>query len=64
MKRRFGETLPVRLPNSTDSRLRRIAEATGLNKSDIMRIALAHGLPLIEAGQLAVEETEPQKGSR
>lgn len=64
MKRRFGETLPVRLPNETDARLRRIAKATGLNKSDVMRIALAHGLPRIEAGEIAIHAAPLPEAAR
>ncbi|MCW5560020.1 MAG: ribbon-helix-helix protein, CopG family, partial [Verrucomicrobiae bacterium] len=54
----FGETLPVRLTAETNVRLKRIAKATGLNRSDVMRIALAHGLPRIEAGEITIRQDE------
>ncbi|MFY8215607.1 MAG: hypothetical protein ACOVMP_03295 [Chthoniobacterales bacterium] len=52
-RKRLGETLPVRLPDETEKRLLLIAKITGLSKSDVMRMAINHGLPQLEAGKLA-----------
>jgi predicted DNA-binding protein len=50
--KRFGETLPVRIPEAVNARLKVIAKQTGLSRSDIMRLAIAHGLPSVEANRL------------
>jgi predicted DNA-binding protein len=50
--KRLGETLPVRLPTEIDERIQKIAAATVLTKSAIIRMAVNHGLPEIEAGRL------------
>ncbi len=51
--KRFGETLPVRLSKPVDDKLKRIAKHTGLSKSDVLRMAVNHGLPALESGKLA-----------
>ena len=58
--RRFGNVLPVRLPSEVDRRLKRVARAAGISKSDAMRMAINHGLPDLEAGRikLMLYETE------
>jgi predicted DNA-binding protein len=50
--KRFNETLPIRVEISVDRRVSLVARATGLTKSDIIRIAIKSGLPLLEAGKL------------
>lgn len=50
--KRFGETLPVRISKSVDDKLKRIAQHTGLSKSDVIRMAVNHGLPAVESGRL------------
>ena len=62
MARRFGETFPVRISPDTNNRVRRIAKAVGLSKSDVLRMAMAHGLPLVEAGQLSLTPETSGKG--
>ena len=52
--KRLGKTLPVRLQDDTDDRLKRIALSVGVTKSDALRMALAHGIPLLEAGRLKI----------
>ena len=52
-KQPLGETLPLRITEQTDTRLSLSARKTGLNKSTVMRMAINHGLPLVEAGKLA-----------
>lgn len=54
MARRFGETFPVRMSPDTNARIKRVAKAVGLSKSDVLRMAMAHGLPLVEAGKLSL----------
>jgi predicted DNA-binding protein len=44
--------LPVRLPEAVDSRLKLIARAASITKSDALRLAVAHGLPSLESGQI------------
>lgn len=53
--KRFGETLPVRISKSVDDKLKRIAKHTGLSKSDVLRMAVNHGLPAVEAGRIPVQ---------
>ncbi len=53
-KLRLKETLPVRLSTDVDSRLKRIAMAVGISKSDALRMAISHGLPELEAGRIRV----------
>jgi len=50
--KRFGDVLPVRLPESVSARLKKIAKASGLSKSDALRMAIAHGLPDLERGRI------------
>lgn len=50
--RRFGETLPLRLSTETESKVAQITQRVGLTKSDVVRMAITHGLPLVEAGRL------------
>jgi len=50
--KRFGETLPVRISKSVDDKLKLIARKTGLTKSDVLRMAVNHGLPSVEAGRI------------
>jgi predicted DNA-binding protein len=50
--KRLGETLPVRIHPDIDSRLRLIASISGLTRSDVLRMAIRHGLPAIESGKL------------
>jgi predicted DNA-binding protein len=51
-EKRFGETIPVRIPGALDRRLKNISKVTGLSKSDVTRMAINHGLPELEAGRL------------
>lgn len=51
--KRFGETLPVRISKTVNDKLKRIAKNTGLSKSDVMRMAINHGLPAMEAGRMS-----------
>lgn len=53
--KRFGETLPVRISKVVDDKLKRIAKTTGLSKSDVMRMAINHGLPAMEAGRMSTQ---------
>lgn len=53
-KRNLRETLPIRIDTETQETLDRITEATGLNRSAVVRMSLRHGLPLVESGKLAV----------
>lgn len=53
-KRKLGETLPVRLPEDVDRRLRLVAGSACLTVSDALRMAVAHGLPALEAGKIAL----------
>lgn len=53
---RLKETLPVRLTESVDAKISLISQATGLNKSQIVRMALNHGLPLLEAGKISFQK--------
>jgi predicted DNA-binding protein len=50
--KRFGETLPVRISKSVDDKLKLIAKRTGLSKSDVLRMAVNHGLPAVDAGRM------------
>lgn len=50
--KRFGETLPVRISKSVDDKLKLIAKRTGLSKSDVLRMAVNHGLPAVDAGRI------------
>lgn len=52
--KRFGQTLPVRLTKSVDDKLKKIAKHHGLSKSDVLRMAINHGLPAMEAGRLTI----------
>jgi predicted DNA-binding protein len=52
--KRFGQTLPVRLTKSVDDKLKRIAKHHGLSKSDVLRMAINHGLPAMESGRLTI----------
>ncbi|HYE30968.1 MAG TPA: hypothetical protein VEH27_06060 [Methylomirabilota bacterium] len=51
-QKRFGDVLPVRLPETVNKRLVKVARAAGISKSDALRLAIAHGLPDLEAGRL------------
>jgi len=53
-KARLNETLPVRLQTEVDLRLKRIAAAAGITKSDALRMAINHGLPHLEAGRISL----------
>jgi predicted transcriptional regulator len=48
--------LPVRLPDSLNARLKLIAVAASISKSDALRMAIAHGLPSLEAGHIRLEK--------
>lgn len=63
-QRRFGNVLPVRLSNSVDARLKDIAECTGLSKSEVLRLAIANGLPDLEAGRINMHLMDDQKNSQ
>jgi predicted DNA-binding protein len=59
--RRFGNVLPVRLTSEVDRKLKLVAKAAGITKSDALRMAINNGLPELEAGRLnlkAIEEVE------
>ena len=59
-QKRFGNVLPVRLPYEVDKRLKHIARAAGLTKSDALRMAIAHGLPSLELGRIRLSPaTQP-----
>ncbi len=60
--RRFGDTLPIRITTEVDRRLSQIRRATGLTKSDIARMAIAHGLPELEAGRIRVDLVPQEAG--
>lgn len=51
-EKRFGNVLPVRLPVAVDLKLKKIARAAGISKSDAIRMAIAHGLPALESGMI------------
>jgi hypothetical protein len=51
-QKRYGETIPLRLKKTTAQKVRIIATATGLNSSDVLRLAINAGLPGLEAGNL------------
>lgn len=59
--KRLCETLPVRLPVEVDKRIRKVAEAAGLSRSDALRMAINHGLPEIEAGRLNLNNSGAAK---
>lgn len=59
-QKRFGDVLPVRLPGAVDLRLKRIARAAGVSKSDALRMAIAHGLPELEAGRIRFKPVEKE----
>jgi len=50
--KRFGKVLPVRLPESVNSRLILIAVTAGITKSDALRMAVANGLQDLENGKI------------
>lgn len=52
--KRFGETLPVRLAKPVDDKLKRLAKHHGLSKSDVLRMAINHGLPALESGKMPI----------
>lgn len=52
--RRYGNVLPVRLPVEIDRKLKRIARAAGITKSDAMRMAINNGLPDLESGKITL----------
>ncbi len=54
----YGETIPVRFRKTTTDKIRLIATATGLNKSDVIRLAINAGLPEIEAGRLSIANSK------
>lgn len=60
-QRRYGEVLPVRLSETIDTRLKDIADATGLTKSAALRLAIAHGLPELEAGRINLVSIQKEK---
>ena len=62
-KRRFGAVLPVRLPHDVNDRLGFIAVAAGLSKSDAMRLAIAHGLPALERGEIVLSRCSVSIGA-
>jgi len=53
--KRFGNVLPVRLSITVDRRLKVIARVAGISKSDAIRMAIAHGLPDLEAGRIRLD---------
>lgn len=56
--RRFGNVLPVRLTTEVDGKLKLIAKAAGITKSDALRMAISNGLPDLEAGRINVKPSE------
>ena len=54
------ETLPVRISNRTAARLKYVSRKTGLSRSDLVRMAIEHGLPALERGELPGFERERQ----
>jgi predicted DNA-binding protein len=52
--KRLAETLPVRLQTDVEKRIRLIAMAAGITKSDALRMAINHGLPALEAGRISL----------
>lgn len=54
--KRFGNVLPVRLPLEINTRLSLIAKVVGITKSDALRMAINHGLPRLERGELAIRD--------
>jgi predicted transcriptional regulator len=61
--KRFGSVLPVRLSNDVERKLCLVAEAAGVSKSDVMRMAISYGLPSLEAGRfkLNFDEVAPKR---
>jgi predicted DNA-binding protein len=59
--RRFGNVLPVRLTNEVDRKLKLVAKAAGITKSDALRMAINNGLPELEAGRLNMRALEELK---
>lgn len=58
--RRFGNVLPVRLPAEVDRKLKQVARAAGISKSDALRMAINNGLPALEEGRITLgEHVEP-----
>lgn len=53
--RRFGNVLPVRLPDEVNRKLKLVATKAGITKSDALRMAINNGLPALEAGRISVE---------
>lgn len=50
--KRFGETLPLRISSAVDAKVSLIAIRHNITKSDVVRMAINHGLPDLEAGRL------------
>ena len=59
-KTRLQETLPVRLPRDVRDKIRIISVRTGLTSSAVMRMAINHGLPELEAGRLKLSDSATQ----
>ena len=47
-------TLPVRLDAEVQGKLDLIAKQTSLTRSAVMRLAINHGLPMLEAGRIKI----------
>lgn len=49
--KRLGETLPIRISPAADAKIKLIATLHGFTKSDVVRMAINHGLPALESGR-------------
>jgi predicted DNA-binding protein len=49
---RLRNTLPVRMPEDLFERIAGVARATGLTRSDVLRMAVRSGIGEIEAGKI------------
>lgn len=50
--KRYGNTLPLRIAPQSAARIKKLSDNTKLSASDIARMAINHGLPLLERGEL------------
>ena len=62
------ETTTIRLDSPTRKELERVAELGGVSSSDVIRMCVKHGLPIVEHGfrqmSALLEEKLPTKGKR
>lgn len=58
--KRFGSVLPVRLSKEVDRKVKLVARAAGISRSDVMRMAISYGLPSLEAGRFKLNFDEKE----